>query len=129
MANFPQNPYVQGYQQPTYGIPIQPQPQQQPAPPPTPAIRTVYSEAEARAAQIPIDGSTYIFLDTANNRIYAKRFDYSNGSFPLAIYEQVQPSATPASQYVTLDQFRAWQTEIESRLPKVINNGGVNNND
>ncbi len=129
MANFPQSPYIQSYQPPAYGMPVQPQAQQQPASQPTPAIRTVYSEAEARAAQIPIDGSTYIFLDTTNNRIYTKRFDYSNGSFPLAIYQQVQPSAAPEGQYVTMEQFQAWRAEIESMIPKQSSRGGTKNND
>lgn len=98
--------------------PIQP-PIQQPINTPQGQVRTVYSEAEARSAQIPIDGSTVIFNDTQNGRIYTKRFDYTNGSFPFEVYRrEVEQAQQSAPEYVTLSQFEARIAELEALIPK-----------
>lgn len=131
MANYPQNPYPYGqnYPQPSYGVQMPPMaPQQTPQPSPQAQLRTVYSEAEARAAQIPIDGSACVFVDANNGRIYTKRFDYNNGSFPFDIYQRIQPSQQPTEQFVTVEQFQAWRAEIEGMIPKNAK-GGVKAND
>ena len=128
MANYPQNsyPYVQSYQTTGYGM-QPPQTAIMPQQAPQAQIRTVYSEAEARAAQIPIDGSTCVFVDANNGRIYTKRFDYNNGSFPFDIFQRVQPSEQPTEQYVTLEQFQAWKSEIEGMIHKPIKGGAKSN--
>ena len=81
----------------------------------------------SRAAQIPIDGSTCVFVDANNGRIYTKRFDYNNGSFPFDIFQRVQPSEQPTEQYVTLEQFQAWKSEIEGMIHKPIKGGAKSN--
>lgn len=86
-----------------------------------PQVRTVYSEAEAPQSQIPIDGTTCYFIDDANGKIYTKRFDYTNGSFPFAAYTRAQPVAeTEQPEYITVSDFeKRWaekMAEIEPLL-------------
>ena len=52
------------------------------------------------ATQIPFDGSTTFFVDTAAGMIYAKTFDLNTGAAPLQEYgrvehTQVQPEFVP----------------------------------
>lgn len=101
---------------------MQTQPQvQAPVNVPQTQVRTVYSEAEARSAQIPIDGSTVVFTDAQNGRIYTKRFDYTNGSFPFETYQRVaEQTPQTAPEYVTLSQFESRIAEIEAMIPKKV---------
>lgn len=79
------------------------------------SIRPVASRAEAEAAQIPFDGSTHFFCDTASGKIYAKTFNALDGTAPLVsfIREEVQP----APRYVTLDEFNAFKEELMAKKP------------
>lgn len=74
------------------------------------AVRTVYSEAEARAAQIPTDGSTVYFADPANGCIYTKQFSFENGSFLFGVYRQA--AEKPAVEYATKDDLRKLRDEF-----------------
>lgn len=74
------------------------------------AVRTVYSEAEARAAQIPTDGSTIFFIDQSNGRIYTKQFSFENGSFLFSTYTQM--AEQPAVQYATIADLEKLREEI-----------------
>lgn len=74
------------------------------------AVRSVYSEAEARAAQIPTDGSTIVFFDQSTGKIYTKQFSFENGSFLFATY--VQQAEQAPVQYATLDDLNKLRDEI-----------------
>lgn len=120
MANYPAYPYYsnapaqQGYA-PSY------QPQgnmyqqnsQMPVQASLNAVRTVYSEAEARAAQIPTDGSTIIFMDQSNGRIYTKQFSFENGSFLFGVYSQM--AEQPPVQYATIDDLNRLREELTKK--------------
>lgn len=74
------------------------------------AVRTVYSEAEARAAQIPTDGSTVVFIDQSNGRIYTKQFNFENGSFLFRVY--AQQAEQPPVQYATIGDLERLREEL-----------------
>lgn len=80
------------------------------------AVRSVYSEAEARAAQIPTDGSTIVFFDQSNGKIYTKQFSFENGSFLFATYTQ-QAEQAPV-QYATLDDLEKLREELTRKKGK-----------
>lgn len=103
-------PYQFGYQ-PRQDVPPAPMPQAAQGFP----CRPVTSREEAVAAQIPFDGSTSYFVDTANGKIYAKTFNLADGTAPLVAY--VREQAAPAVQYATIADINALREEIE-RLKK-----------
>ena len=66
--------------------------------------RPVASIDEARASQIDLDGSLYVFPDLNNKRIYTKQINL-DGTVSFNIFEMaapVEPAPTPA--YVTKDE-------------------------
>lgn len=87
---------------------------QQNAPqPPTAAPRQgfmcipVTCREQVVATQIPFDGSTTFFVDTAAGMIYAKTFDLNTGAAPIQEYvrvenTQVQPEFVPMSMFKEL---------------------------
>ena len=76
------------------------------------ACRPVTSKAEAEVFQIPFDGSTTYFVDTANGKIYSKTFNFNDGTAPLVTY--VRESVVPPPQYAPLDAMDSLRGEIES---------------
>lgn len=100
-------PYGQSYQ--PQGNVYQQAPQM-PAQAISNAVRTVYSEAEARAAQIPTDGSTIVFFDQSNGKIYTKQFSFENGSFLFASY--IQQMDQPVIKYATMDDLNQLREEL-----------------
>ena len=59
------------------------------------------------ATQIPFDGSTTFFVDTAAGMIYAKTFDLNTGAAPIQEYvrvehTQVQPEFVPMGMFKEL---------------------------
>lgn len=76
------------------------------------SCRPVTSKAEAEVFQIPFDGSTTYFVDTANGKIYSKTFNFSDGTAPLVTY--VRESVLPPVQYAPLDAMDALRGEIEA---------------
>lgn len=82
-----------------------------PAVPNAPAMRLVASKAEVIAAQIPFDGSTYYFLDTSNGKIYAKTFNFSDGTAPIVTYSR---EVEQQIQYATLEDINSLKAEIEA---------------
>lgn len=76
------------------------------------ACRPVTSKAEAEVFQIPFDGSTTYFVDTANGKIYSKTFNFNDGTAPLVTY--VRESVVPPPQYAPLDAMEALRGEIEN---------------
>lgn len=78
------------------------------------AVRTVYSEAEARAAQIPTDGSTIFFQDQSNGKIYTKQFSFENGSFLFNVFSR-QAEQAPV-QYATMADLERLREELTRRV-------------
>lgn len=74
--------------------------------------RPVTSRAEAEVFQIPFDGSTTYFVDTANGKIYAKTFNFNNGTAPLVTY--IREEEAPTQQYVTTEIFEALRGEMDA---------------
>lgn len=99
-----------------------PQPVQPPTPPQTVqggvtspsgfVCRPVTSKAEAEVFQIPFDGSTTYFVDTANGKIYSKTFNFANGTAPLMTY--IRESDAPVPQYASIDIVDGLRGEIDS---------------
>lgn len=61
--------------------------------------RPVVSLEEARAAQIDLDGSLFVFTDIGNKKIYTKQINL-DGTATLNTYSLVD-NATPTESYVT----------------------------
>lgn len=74
--------------------------------------RPVTSKAQAEVEQIPFDGSTTYFVDTANGKIYAKTFNFSNGTAPLVTY--IREEEKPVVQYAPADAVEALRAEVAS---------------
>lgn len=130
MAYNPFNPWgynpMQTYMpQTTPQMPLQsPQsiPAQQTINNPTPVMRCVpvTSRAEVDGFQIPFDGSTTYFADTSNGKIYAKTFNFSNGTAPVITY--IRETDVPAPQYATMDDLKALREEFLSATKKAVKN-------
>lgn len=65
-------------------------------------MRFVTSRAEAEVAQIPLDGSSAFFFNTANGEVYTKAFR-PDGTAPLCVYKREHEEEPP--EYVTQKQF------------------------
>ena len=127
-----QNPYY-------YGYGAQPAPQYQRAAIPQPEApqvqpyaqmninyikgRPVVSIDEARASQIDLDGSLYVFPDLGNKRIYTKQINL-DGTASFNVFElapQTPQSAEGCPEYVTKAQLEEALNELRASLnqPKV----------
>lgn len=113
-----QTPYMYGYgMQPQYQRMIQTQQPEQTAPAATPQQsftapilmpqgnyikgRPVVSIDEARASQIDLDGSLYVFPDLGNKKIYTKQINM-DGTAAFNVFELSAPvENAPAPVYVT----------------------------
>lgn len=116
MANYPFN----GYQPQNYGAYIPPQqapyyPQVATPATAVPAIRTVFNEAEARAAQIPTDGNPVIFIEQSGDVIYTKKFSFETGAFPFEIYKKVNPEQAPTVRYATIEDLENLKRELTTK--------------
>lgn len=80
--------------------------------------RPVTSRAEAEVFQIPFDGSTTYFVDTANGKIYSKTFNFVNGTAPLVTY--IQEAAVPVPQYATMDDLKALREELMEKPKRTV---------
>ena len=85
--------------------------------------RPVVSIDEARASQIDLDGSLYVFPDLGNKKIYTKQINM-DGTAAFNVFELVTPGveAAPAPSYVTreeldeiLNQFKNSLTQTKPR--------------
>lgn len=72
--------------------------------------RPVTSRAEAEVFQIPFDGSTTYFVDTANGKIYSKTFNFNDGTAPLVTY--IKESDVPVPKYATMEDLEALRAEL-----------------
>ena len=120
-----QTPYMYGYgMQPQYQRMI---PQQQvEAAPMAPSVlpqgnyikgRPVVSIDEARASQIDLDGSLYVFPDLGNKKIYTKQINM-DGTASFNVFEMapVQVDAAPAQVYVTKDELNEILASFKAEL-------------
>ena len=115
-----QTPYMYGYNVPQYQKMMAPQDnaqnapvvaQQQPysAPIMMPQMnyikgRPVVSIDEARASQIDLDGSLYVFPDLGNKKIYTKQINL-DGTASFNVFELSTPTeGAPAPAYVTKEE-------------------------
>lgn len=71
--------------------------------------RPVTSKAEAVAAQIPFDGSTSYFVDTSSGNIYAKTFNFQDGTAPIVTYVRETEQRV---QYATMEDLNALREEL-----------------
>lgn len=92
-----------------------PQPMQQMTAPQVFSMRPVTSREEAVVAQIPFDGSTSWFYDTASDKVYSKTYDFNTGSAPVMTWMREQPS--PAMRYATLEDLYKLRDELMNGKP------------
>ena len=84
------------------------------------SCRPVTSREEAVSAQIPFDGSTTFFVDTANGKIYAKTFNFNDGTAPLVSYVRETVAAPPQyAQVDAVETLRAELDEIKAELENI----------
>lgn len=74
------------------------------------SCRPVTSKSEAEAAQISFDGTTYYFVDTSNGKIYAKTFNFNDGTAPLVTY--VRETVSPPVQYAPAEMVETLRAEV-----------------
>lgn len=80
--------------------------------------RPVVSIDEARAAQIDLDGSLYVFPDLGNKKIYTKQINM-DGTATFNVFElapQVSISSEQPTNYVTKDELNAILEEFKISL-------------
>ena len=78
--------------------------------------RPVVSIDEARASQIDLDGSLYVFPDLGNKKIYTKQINM-DGTATLNVIELAAPvKEAPAPDYVTKDELDEILTSFKASL-------------
>lgn len=80
--------------------------------------RPVVSIDEARASQIDLDGSLYVFPDLGNKKIYTKQINL-DGTASFNVFELVGEAAkesAPVSPYVTREELNAILAEFQLNL-------------
>lgn len=78
----------------------------------------VTSRAEVDAFQIPFDGSATYFADTSNGKIYAKTFNFNNGTAPVVTY--IRETDVPIPQYATMEDLNALREELLTKTKKAV---------
>ena len=93
----------------------------------------VTSKAEAEVYQIPFDGTTTYFVDTANGKIYAKTFNANTGAAPLVTFSKEAEAVKTTPEYVTMevvDEMKRTINRLAEELDKLKKPGKVvKNND
>lgn len=82
----------------------------------------VTSKAEAEVFQIPFDGSTTYFVDTANGKIYAKTFNATTGAAPLVTFSRDAEVVAATPEYVTkdtIDEMKQTINRIAEEVDKI----------
>lgn len=86
--------------------------------------RPVVSLEEARAAQIDLDGSLFVFTDIGNKKIYTKQINL-DGTATLNIYTLDNPSSQNQTTYITKEEFdttiRNIKQEMQNQLIAALN--------
>jgi hypothetical protein len=79
--------------------------------------RPVVSIEEARASQIDLDGSLYVFTDIGNNKIYTKQINPMTGTATLNVFVlSNDDAATAVPEYVTKEEFNRAINELRTSL-------------
>jgi hypothetical protein len=79
--------------------------------------RPVVSIEEARASQIDLDGSLYVFTDIGNNKIYTKQINPMTGTATLNVFVlSNNDAATTVPEYVTKEEFNRAINELRTSL-------------
>lgn len=82
--------------------------------------RPVVSIDEARASQIDLDGSLYIFTDIGNNKIYTKQINPLTGTATLNVFVLSNDDAAVAvPEYVTKEEFNRALAELRNSFTPV----------
>lgn len=82
----------------------------------------VTSRAEAEVFQIPFDGTTTYFVDTANGKIYAKTFNATTGAAPLVTFSRDAEIVAATPEYVTkgtIDEMKQTINRIAEEVDKI----------
>ena len=69
--------------------------------------RPVASKEQARAAQIDLDGSLWVFTDVGNQRIYTKQINYDRTATFKTYVLTADENPYNSSEYVTKDEFNS----------------------
>jgi hypothetical protein len=79
--------------------------------------RPVVSIDEARASQIDLDGSLYVFPDLGNKKIYTKQINM-DGTAAFNVFELVVPGgeAPPAPSYITREELDEILNQFKNSL-------------
>jgi hypothetical protein len=95
----------------------------QPAAPAYLKGRPVSSLEEARAAQVDLDGSLFVFPDIGNKKIYTKKINLDGtatiNSYSLDAPVQQKEEVIDTSKYVTKEEFQNLQSELNEILLKI----------
>ena len=83
--------------------------------------RPVSSKDEARAYQIDLDGSLWVFTDVGNGKIYTKQIN-NDGTATFKTYVFTEDENPYSNQYVTKDEFnkviQALMASIQPQAPQ-----------
>lgn len=120
--NFQPNPYTSyGYQQkpmvnmPSYNAAVLSYIPETGFPQNYLKCRPVSSIDEARAAQIDLDGSLFVFPDIANQKIYTKQIN-PDGTAALLVYTLTKEPVVTETQYVTREELENTLAAFRSTL-------------
>lgn len=84
--------------------------------------RPVSSLEEARAAQIDLDGSLFVFPDLGNKKIYTKKINLDGtatlNSYSLDVALSQKEEVQDTSKYVTKEEFQNLKTTLDEILAK-----------
>lgn len=86
--------------------------------------RPVSSKEEARASQIDLDGSLWVFTDIGNGNIYTKQIN-ADGTATFKTYHEIEdekPSYIPSGEYVTKEEFNRVIQNLMAAMQ--VGNGG-----
>lgn len=79
--------------------------------------RPVVSIEEARASQIDLDGSLFVFTDVGNKKIYTKQINL-DGTATLNTYSLVDDNISDSDSYVTKSEFEEVINSIREQLER-----------
>lgn len=93
---------------------------------PTMPVRTTFpciavgSRAEVDAAQIPFDGSPVFFKEMANDKLYSKTFNLSDGTTNVVTYVREAEVVAAKPEYATMEVIDGLKQAI-NRLAEDLN--------